>query len=113
MRSEQSDMKLRNLIPPAFVVIHWVLFAAALIWRGHPHNFHFAYESLLLIILWVVDLPAMVVLLAFGVEIKLDLVTDNSFSVLAAAVIAISLQWWLIGIVLSRLIATKNARRMP
>ncbi len=105
-------MRLRNLIPAGLVVIHWVLFAAALIWRGHPHNFHLANESLLLIILWVVDLPALVVLLAFGIELKLDLVIANSFWILSLAVIAISLQWLLIGIVLSRFITLKNARPM-
>jgi hypothetical protein len=105
-------MRLRNLIPAAFVVIHWVLFAAALIWRGHPHNFHLANESLLLIILWVADLPAQVVLLAFGMGIDTDLVAANSFWVLSLAVIAISLQWLLIGIVFSRLICLKKARRM-
>ena len=105
-------MRPRNLIPPAFVVIHWVLFAAALIWRGHPHNFHLLNESLLLIIIWLADLPALIVLLAFGIEIKVDLVAANSFWVLSLAVIAISLQWLLIGIVFSRFIHSNNGRRM-
>ena len=102
-------MRLRNLIPPGLVVIHWVLLWMAFIWRGHPHNLHFAHESLLLQIVWIADLPAMLVLLALGIEINTDL-THNSFWILSLAIIAISLQWLVIGVVLSRF---NNARQIP
>ena len=105
-------MRLRILVPAGLIVIHWLLFATALIWRGHPHNLHLANESLLLIIVWIADLPALAVLLAFGIEINTDLVTANSFWMLSLAVIAISLQWLLIGVVLSRFIRLNNGRRI-
>ena len=94
-------MRSRNLIPLGFVALHWVLIAAALIWRGHSYPFHLAYEPLLLQFILVADLPALLVLLAVGIEIKLSL-ADNTWWEVSLAVIGISLQWAALGLLVSR-----------
>jgi hypothetical protein len=101
-------MRLRNLIPAAFVVIHWVLYAVALAWRGHSFPFHLVYEPLLLQILWIADLPALLVLLAFGIEVKLSL-ADSSWWELALTMIGISVQWLIMGIMVSRFLRNRKS----
>ncbi len=103
-------MRFRNLIPACLVVIHWGLFVVAIIWRGHTQSFHLVYESLLLQILWLVDLPATLVLLMIGIEVKLSL-ADNSWWVLSLAVIGISIQWVIIGIIISRILHKRKGSK--
>ncbi len=98
MRDKKSDLRFRILVPAGLIGIHWVLFGTALIWRGDTNSLHWWYESLLLQILLIADLPAMLILSAIGIEFN-NSFTDNSFWVFSLAVLAISLQWLLIGVV--------------
>jgi len=90
-------MKHRNLIIVGVVILHWALLAIALIWRGHTYSLHLLSESLLLNIIWIADLPTILILSVLGIEINTSL-TYNPWWLLLLAIIAISLQWIVLGI---------------
>lgn len=104
------EIKNGHEIRACLVLIHWVLFAAACVWRGHANSFHWVYEPLLLQVLWLADLPALAILFAFGIEINISL-TSNSWWVLALAVIGISVQWVIIGIIISRILHKRKGSK--
>jgi hypothetical protein len=87
----------------SFLAVHWILYLFGVYWRGHVGYLfgHFIYEPILLMLLFVLDLPAIfvaeyVLFPLFGVGVLINSGQDTSVET-TIFVICMSLQWLLIG----------------